>query len=41
VLFRIRVKVVRVSVMARGLVRAGMIVICRGWSDNIREGVGH
>ena len=40
-LFRIRVKVVRASVMARGLVRAGMIVICRGWGDNIREGVGH
>ena len=40
-LFRIRVKVVMASVMARGLVRAGMIVICRGWGDNIKEGVGH
>ena len=40
-LFRIRVKVVRASVLARGLVRAGMIVICRGWGDNIKEGVGH
>ena len=40
-LFRSRVNVIRASVMARGLVRAGMIVICRGWGDNIKEGVGH